>query len=516
MSRRTWSVAVVLATVITLLRVASTHRVISPTFDEPIHVAAGHEYLAEKQYKLDVEHPPLARILSAWPFRKVKPVSGNDFERGNQLYQSSGDYLRGVARSRRGNLLFLAIALVTVTLWARHRFGDAVALTACALFAMLPPILAHAGLATTDMAATAGYCAAMFVLDRWIDRPSAIRTIAFGITVGLALVTKHSFAVYFAISLLVVMIARRRAPLIKGLAAFCLAMLIVWSVYRFDMQRLETFSPDAQANAVELFGPSSFILRHEVPAPGYISGLMNVVLHNRRGHPAYFMGETSEHGGWWAYFPVLFGIKTPIPLMILAAAGSWFLLRRREHRDLIILPIAMMAVAMTSNINIGVRHILPIYAPLSILAAIGVIEIARTRAKPLAIILAAWLVIGSVATHPDYLPWANAFGGREPQRIATDSNFDWGQDFARLRTVCRRLGIHDLGVFLFGTTDVQMIGLPPVHGIDQFNASTGWIAISESAIVPAQARDRLAFFWLTSAYRYQRVGKTIRLYHVTD
>ena len=100
--------------------------------------------------------------------------------------------------------------------------------------------------------------------------------------------------------------------------------------------------------------------------------------------------------------------------------------------------------------------------------------------------------------------------------IATDSNFDWGQDVVRLRTTCRRLGIRELGVFLFGTTDLEQIGLPPVHGVEPYTASTGWIAVSESAIQPMQAYDPVAYFWLTSGYRYQRVGKTIRLYYVKE
>jgi 4-amino-4-deoxy-L-arabinose transferase-like glycosyltransferase len=513
---RGWAGLVALVCAFTVLRVASTQRLFSPTFDEPIHVAAGHEYLTQSQYKLDVEHPPLARIFFAWPFRHATATASNVIERGTQLYESSGDYMRGVARSRRGNLLFLLIAVLMVALWTRDLFGNAPALVACVFFAMLPPVLAHGGLATTDMAGTAGYCAAMFVLYRWLDRPNTVRTIVFALVVGLALVTKLSFPLFFAISLLIVMIARRRAPILQGLGAFCLSLLVVWAVYRFDIERLVDFSTDSQRMAEQLFKPSSLISEDELPAPSYISGFMSVVLHNRRGHPAYFMGETSEHGGWWLYFPVVFGIKTPIPFLILAAIGGFFLVRRREHLELIAIPIAIMAVSMTSNINIGVRHLLPIYGPLSVVAAVGFIEMIRGRPRPAAILLAAWLIIGSAAAHPDYLPWANAFGGREPQRIAVDSNFDWGQDIVRLRTTCRRLHIPDLGIVLFGTTDFQKIGLPPVHGVDEYTTSMGWIAVSESAIIPTQARDPVAYYWLTSAYKFQRIGKTIRLYHVTQ
>ncbi len=513
---RRFAAVVAVISALTLIRVASTHRVFSPTFDEPIHVLAGYLHLTKGDYRLDPEHPPMARMFFALPFRNVKVSAGDDHEREMLLYLSTGDYLRGVARSRRGNLVFLAIALVAIAFWARDLFGTAVGITACAIFAMLPPILAHAGLATTDMAGTAGYCAAMFSLYRWIDRPTLLRTSAFGLAVGLALVTKFSLPLFFATSLVIVMIARRRAPLLKGSAAFALSLLVIWGVYRFEFQELETFKPDTKEMAVKLFGSPWLAVDRKLPAPGFVTGLMMVALHNRRGHPAYFMGQASERGGWWSYFPVVFAIKTPLPFMILAAAGAFFLIRGRQHRELIVLPVAIMAASMTSNINIGLRHILPIYAPLSILAAIVLIKIACSKARLLAIGLAGWLVIGSLAAHPDYLPWANAFGGGHPERIAIDSNFDWGQDVVRLRTACRRLGIRELGGFLFGTTDLEKIGLPPVHGIEAYTSSTGWIAVSESAIVRTQAYDPVAFYWLTSAHRYERIGKTIRLYHVTN
>ena len=106
-------------------------------------------------------------------------------------------------------------------------------------------------------------------------------------------------------------------------------------------------------------------------------------------------------GGWWYYFPVALFFKTPIPFLILAVAGlRWhgreIPLHSRgdsRHRD-------------DQRINLGIRHVLPIYAPLSILAAVAF------RASWLSVLLVAWLVLGSVFAHPDYLPWFNASRGQ--------------------------------------------------------------------------------------------------------
>lgn len=514
MSRAVAIAAVSVLSIVTLLRVASTHRLFSQTFDEPIHVAAGHEYLAEHKYTLDREHPPLARITFAWPFRDVVRTKEDWVERGIELYRSTGDYMRGLARSRRGNLLFVLLAICAVYFWARERLGHTAAVTASALFAMLPPVLAHGGLTTTDMAGAAAFPLAMLALYRWLDRPSWPRTIALGLAIGTGLVSKFSFPLFFAVAAIVVMIARRRCPVVKGFVAHLLALAVVWGVYQFQFDQMENADPGAPEMARKVFGTPRVATGLHVPAPMFFVGLMNVKIHDQTGHPAYFMGEVREHG-WWYYFPVVLAIKTPIPFLILFIAGAAFAIRRRIHQELVVMALAMLAVTMTSRINLGVRHLLPLYAPMALLAAYGLAEWWRTRAKWAAAGATAWLVVNSATAHPDYIPWMNALAGRHPERIVLDSNFDWGQDVLRLRDECRKRGITELGTFLFGTTDQTMIGLPSPHGIDPFRGSPGWYAVSESAIIPAQARDETAYKWLT-AHGFYRVGKTIRLYHVTD
>src|SRR6266496_2150444 len=47
------------------LRVVSTYSEMSPTWDEPGHMACGLQYLAQHVYKYEAQHPPLARVMSA-------------------------------------------------------------------------------------------------------------------------------------------------------------------------------------------------------------------------------------------------------------------------------------------------------------------------------------------------------------------------------------------------------------------------------------------------------------------
>jgi 4-amino-4-deoxy-L-arabinose transferase-like glycosyltransferase len=502
------ALAVPLICLVTVIRIAATHGVFSPTWDEPIHVNAGHEYLTDHRYTQDLQHPPLARIAIAWPLRHATPDAGG-WERPAQIYESAGSYMKGVRASRRGNLIFVVLAIVGVYFWTAGLFGPWAGIAAAALFANLPPILAHGGLATTDMAGTAGFALAMAAMHYWLESPTWRRTIALGVAIGIGLVAKFSFPLFFAIGAVSMMIARRRFPLWKGAAAHLLAFTIVWGVYFFEARRLNRMDPHQEQIAAELLG-SPWPAKIRLPAPRFLMGLMNVAMHDRQGHGAYLLGQLSDRG-WWYYFPVALGVKTPLPFLALALAGVW--LTRRRGADVTIILLLMLATLMRSHINIGVRHALPVYVPLAVLGGAAVV-LWWPRARLLIVALGAWLVIGSALAHPDYLPWMNAIAGKHPERILVDSNLDWGQDVLRLSHECRRLGITQLRADLFGTTDLRRIGLPPVSTIDPTLAAPGWYAFSETQIVTAQASDPHAFRWLTDNYQFRHVGKTIRLYQV--
>src|SRR5262249_61607116 len=99
-----------------------------------------------------------------------------------------------------------------------------------------------------------------------------------------------------------------------------------------------------------------------VPAPELFDGIGSVIRHNSQGHLAYLFGRVSQTG-WWYYFPVLLGLKTPIAALLLIVAGAWCCWRRRTTAALSPLAFALgvLLPAIWGNINIGVRHILPVY-----------------------------------------------------------------------------------------------------------------------------------------------------------
>ncbi|HWW62036.1 MAG TPA: glycosyltransferase family 39 protein, partial [Thermoanaerobaculia bacterium] len=511
-SRKWTGLAIALLVVLAVARVASTWTIFSQTHDEAGHLASGFQWLSEGRCDVDVEHPPLARLFFALqPFLDGAHVNANEDRnaQGTALLERGGRYRRNLAGVRMGNVPFLVLALIAVALWGKRLAGSRGAILAVAFCGALPPLLAHAGLVTTDMAAAATTMTALYAFARWLDEPVWTHAAIAGLAIGIGLLSKFSFVVFFAAGAVIMLLAQWKRPRVRQAAVVAsIAFVLVWAGYRFtagtlndarfvvfpepfeehtaakyarvpgyewvraDLLRSYTSyafdvkrrkgaafhgidfvdwakaagypSPlagrwgfDSMANQPPL-PPRSFgarclepfraakqwmVTHVPIPAPYFIVGIEYVARHSREGHPAFLLGHRSA-SGWWYYFPVVFFFKTPLPFVVLSLIGIVLLVRRGgEARGVALAPIAMMLVAMTSGINIGVRHILPIYPFLAIAAAIATIALWR-HSRAIVAVLLAWFFIGTTVAHPDYLAWFNELAGRHPERIASDSNLD--------------------------------------------------------------------------------------------
>lgn len=241
--QRDWKygLAVAALTILAVVRVASTHRTFSATVDEPIHLASGYEWF-KGELTTDMTHPPLARVLGALPLRLEGlpyPQPTNMVERGNQLLYAGDHYVKNLARARMGNLVLLIVAILTVAAWARRAFSREVALASVALFSSLPLLLGHAGLITTDLSVAATLPLALLALERYLEEPTWKRGTFLGLAVGLGLLSKFTFIVFFPPSVLAMLLVRRplRARWATALGALLLAFVMVWAGYRFDVRR---------------------------------------------------------------------------------------------------------------------------------------------------------------------------------------------------------------------------------------------------------------------------------------
>jgi hypothetical protein len=262
-----------------------------------------------------------------------------------------------------------------------------------------------------------------------------------------------------------------------------------------------------------------------VPAPELFAGIRAVIEHDKGGHSAYLLGSISNTG-WWYFFPVILFFKTPLAFLALFFYGAFLCLRqpRTEWRGGIALmfSLAILLFSLTSRINIGVRHVLPVYVGFSLVAAVAAARLLALAARvPWAKwtlgVLLLWMAAASLLNHPDYLAYFNELAGSEPEKIAVDSDLDWGQDMKRLGIRLRELGAREVTFTPFVLADLKnMMGFPPVHPSDPLKPAPGWNAVS----LTEWKESRLALFdkhpelktWPDTNKPLERVGKSILLY----
>ncbi|HEX2062050.1 MAG TPA: hypothetical protein VHK90_15010, partial [Thermoanaerobaculia bacterium] len=341
------------------------------------------------------------------------------------------------------------------------------------------------------------------------------RGVLLGIALGAGLLAKFSFLVFFPPCALLAFLARPKIGGLKPtapLAAILVAFLVLWAGYRFDFRTARDYSGDHAVYAVSQLTP--LLANVPLPAPAFFVGLGFLKIHDAQGHGAYLLGEHSQTG-WWYYFPVVFFYKTPLPYLFLALWGAVLALRNRALLAILLMAAAILGVAMTSSINIGIRHILPLYVPLSVVAAYAVVDIwNRSRdafGRVAFAALLAWLFGGVALSHPDYLAWFNEAARPNPARIAVDSNLDWGQDSLRLARVVREMQLEELHVDILTNVRLEQHGIRMVP-FDPGAKTSGWLAVSETILATKAQWGQ--YRWLSSYRPVRRVGESIRLYHI--
>jgi hypothetical protein len=501
-------------------RIVATYPVFNDTVDESWHIGCGMVWLSGRIYDCNPEHPPLARgMMALSPFLAGARDTGqhDGALEGRAVLHHGGNFDRMLALARMGILPFFWLASLVVYLWARRSFGEPAAFVATLCFTMFPATLAHAGLATTDMPATASIGAAFLAMLLWMEKPTPSRSLLFGAALALAVLSKFSSLAFLpsaALAALVGYVLSQR-PRFKSLiesitrcapSAAIVAVttaILIWAGYRFHFAG--------------------------VPAPELWQGIRDVMSHNRTGHPGYLLGHYGEQG-WWYFYPVAIIFKTPLALLALLGVGAFVCWRRRGERGgAYVTPLAfslgiLIFAAAFSHINLGIRHILPAYVAFCVIAGVGAQWLWSSGHATRAILAGSlvWFAASSALSHPDYLAYFNVLAGREPERILVDSDLDWGQDMKRLAVRLKQLDVKELAFDPFNGAYVEDLQaehrFPPIHPLDPSGPSHGWNAASLTML----ELWRLGYFksdparelWTDRTPPTERVGKGVLLWYV--
>jgi hypothetical protein len=198
----------------------------------------------------------------------------------------------------------------------------------------------------------------------------------------------------------------------------------------------------------------------------YLFGITDVLRQNIL-HATYLLGRQYDHGLWY-YFPIAFSVKTSLPLLCLLAAAGFAFARYRENRRemlFLLLPaIFYFGFSLSSGLDIGVRHILPVYPLFICFAAAGACMLARRAAKAWIAIIALLAFAGADAarTFPNYISFSNELWGgtNNTYKVLSDSNVDWGQNLKQIRSFIAAHGVKTCWIAASGTPDVALATLP--------------------------------------------------------
>jgi hypothetical protein len=546
-----------LACLVAAARIASTWRVLNETSDEAYHIGCGMEWLHTGRYTYETQHPPLARVVAAIgvtlgggvfhalpdaaPSGSTGAVAGQPhggqpagIAEGRFILDSAPDYLKLLAWARSGNLLFFLLACLGVWLLAARCGGAAVAAVSVAAFTLVPVVLGHAGLATTDMALTACLGLAFWCWLFWLDKPEELRRAALmGMATALAVVSKFSAVVFLPAAIIPVLVWRWRKrtfgpvgwPVLARttLCAIGVFVLVCWAVYRFEVVPFRTppgreflLLNDIIGSSGRMHGFVYHLLELRLPLTGMLKGIGEVFQHNVDGHQAYLFGRVSTRG-WWYFFPVALAVKTPVAYMLLVVLGAVTAIRARNRAacECLAAASAVLGAGMVSNLNIGVRHVLPVYLFATPLAGLALVHYWRSR--KMVGLLGLWLAAGSAMAHPDYLADFNLLAMGKPEHILVDSDLDWGQDLHRATGILRQRGVGEAWLAYEGMAQPSLQEAVRYTDLPPGGRPRGWLVVSLRRVYYYNALARRdnrpePYRWLLGYQPAARAGRSILIF----
>lgn len=583
----------------------------SANYDERIHLPAGYSYLRQKDMRLNPEHPPLVKDLAALPllFMKINfpyqsggwntaltadrsrtPAWQTDVQFGNDLLYYSGNDAQKMMRFGRIPIILIGIILgFYVWRFSKELWGDLAGIIALAFYSLSPTILAHTRLVTTDVAAAAAFFISFYYLYKWLKIPTGRNLWIFGIVLGISLLTKFSTVLllplfgFIVLAWALIQGPKKRFWMKKYIAGFIFALLIasfvVGAVYAYHVWNypagkqaidtafiLSTFKLKPLAN-FSIWLSSQPYLR----AWGhYFLGVLMTTQRAAGGNTTYYLGNVSASGSR-SYFPVVYLLKEPLPYILLTFFSLflafkkclkhcrgrlkkyWFsdfvelLKNNQAESGMLFIVLFYFAFSINSNLNIGIRHILPTFPFIYALTARQIsfwikggateripnysgfgslLKLYWRRIKKSFVVLAlfVWAFISVISVYPYFLAYFNEIAGGPDNgyKFVVDSNLDWGQDILRLAGYIKDNNIKEIKMDYFsGAPAEYYIKTAKIESYDREIPQKGWLAVSATIYSGACKGDKIpcsygerAYTWLDQYKPIAKIGYSIFVYHI--
>ena len=478
----------------------------SATWDEADHTYAGYMQWKHGDFGLNPEHPPLVKFLATLPLLNmnlnVPPLQDRPYRmqevQGGKDFVFQNDANKILFRVRMAAMLLTLLLAVLVFLAAREMFGTGAGLIALGLISFDPTLLAHSALVTTDAGQACFMLWAIYAFYRFINVPSPWRLVTTGLAVGLALAAKHSAVLLFPMLLALIAVealSHRRSSSEQsaispakyasrlGLAflAICaISVAVLWSFYGFRYSaRVEGLplnpTMPAQLHRVpSAFAASTLSLFNKLHLfpESYTYGFAHVLFQSK-AFTSYLLGAIYPHPVWF-YFPIAMLIKSTLTFLILLAITIWSIAtgRFQGRREILYMgiPAAIyMAFAMAGGMNIGVRHVLPIYIFLSVAIAGAAWNLIQRDRRWLyaVILLLVFQAVSVLHSFPAYVSYANEIAGgpSNVHNLLSDSSSDWAQQMKSVKRYLDANGIDSkndcwFAYFGQGVAEYSYYGIP--------------------------------------------------------
>ena len=483
--------------------------------DAPYHLLAGHQALRYGENRLNLEHPPLVKMVAALPLLWEEPLSppvtvDNVLEHSLRSFDDPERLERVTRASRLLMLLIFGLPFLAACWALGNRLGGPFMGTVLMLLlGLAPPALPNLTILQTDTALALGFTLSLLTGLAYVEAGGVGRASAFGLALGLALATKLSAVLLAPTALLVCLWApgtwRRRLLLLAGTGAF--ALFVAYLPYAVANRN---YDPEAGRNTLKRYCRGEALIVDDALLPyeepllavervdpnlaQWLTGLLGVRAQNALGvYPSYAFGELTSEGRWW-YFPAVFAIRTPLLILLSLVAAAILALHRKRVapfrkrvapsgslKTKAVLGITAgiyLFFALGSNYNLGIRHLLPILPVLYLPAA------ALLARKPRwATGVCALLALESLLLAPLWMSATNTWwlGEANPTRFALSAGaIEYRQNFV---TLARELEVRDIETprIAFPLVDDREIlaYLPTALPVDpELPPPPGWYVVS--------------------------------------